>query len=77
MFPTTLFSILTAYGEEAVLGLGTIKSLALSPDGKLLAVGTEEETIKIWETKNWENIANLMGTHQPYTPWLSVRMVST
>ncbi|MFL9455235.1 MULTISPECIES: WD40 domain-containing protein [Nostocales] len=42
-----------------------IWSVALSADGKILASGSQDETIKLWDTNTYENIKNLVP-EKPY-----------
>jgi hypothetical protein len=43
-----------------------IDTLAFSPDGKLLAIGTSSDEILVWETESWHTIkqlTNVSGAH--------------
>jgi WD40 repeat protein len=39
----------------------TVKTFAISPDGKLLASGSEDHSIKLWEIETGQNLATLAG----------------
>ncbi len=39
---------------------GDILSIAFSPDGLLMAVGTSEQSVVIWDVTNWQIIKNLV-----------------
>lgn len=40
---------------------GEVKSIAYSPDGKMLASAGLDETIRLWQPETGENLATLMG----------------
>lgn len=40
-----------------------VRAIAFSPDGKLLASGSFDDTIKLWDTTTWEELATLK-THK-------------
>jgi serine/threonine protein kinase/tetratricopeptide (TPR) repeat protein len=40
---------------------GQVRSLALSPDGKLLATGGTDKLIKLWNTSEWSETARMIG----------------
>ena len=40
---------------------GEVKSIAYSPDGKMLASAGLDETVRLWNPKTGENLATLMG----------------
>jgi uncharacterized protein with WD repeat len=37
--------------------MGPVLSLAFSPDGKLLATGSWNQTVRLWDTRSWEQVA--------------------
>ena len=41
--------------------LAEIESMAWSPDGKYLAIGSEDGTMRIWDSKTWKTIKVLEG----------------
>lgn len=41
--------------------LGTVQSIAFSPDGKRIASGSEDKTIKIWDTATGKELLTLKG----------------
>jgi WD40 repeat protein len=43
--------------------LGEVRSVAFSPDGKLLAAGTRYGITKVWEGEKGEEVASLKGKH--------------
>ncbi len=47
-------ALLTGYTQE-------ISSVAFSPDDRWLASGSDDHTVKIWDTNNWQEIASLTG----------------
>src|SRR5947208_8524880 len=46
--------------------LGRVRSVAFSPDGRLLASGSEDRTIKLWDAATGTNLRTLYG-HSPAT----------
>ena len=49
-------------------------SVAFSPDGKTLASGSEDQTIKLWDVATGKEQATLKGhTGHGCTPWRSAR----
>ncbi|MHC5729339.1 MAG: WD40 repeat domain-containing protein, partial [Nostoc sp.] len=40
---------------------GSVNSVAISPDGKTLASGSDDETIKLWNLATGEQIRTLTG----------------
>jgi WD40 repeat protein len=36
-----------------------VRSVAFSPDGKFLASGSEDQTVKVWEVGSWQEVATL------------------
>src|SRR5262249_30007369 len=51
---------------DAVRKFGTAYTVAFSPDGRLLATGTDG-VVKVWDWKNQQDLPNLPG-HGPNTP---------
>ena len=45
---------------------GKIRSLAFSPDGEILAAGTEDGIINLWDSSSWE----LLKTIPAHTDWV-------
>jgi WD40 repeat protein len=43
--------------------LGEVRSVAFSPDGKLLAAGTRYGITKVWDVEKGEEVASLKGKH--------------
>jgi len=52
-------------GIENLKHYGDVYSVSFSPDGKLLASGSNDNTIKIWEVGSWKLIKTLEG-HSSY-----------
>ena len=48
-------------------------SVAFSPDGKTLASGSEDKTIKLWDVATGKEQATLKGHTDRCPPWRSVR----
>jgi WD40 repeat protein len=46
---------------------GVVRAVAISPDGQLLASGSEDNTIKIWQLKTGRLVRTLIG----HTNWIS------
>src|SRR5205085_264822 len=44
---------------------GHVRSVAFSPDGKMLASGSDDETIKLWELPSGRELLTLAG-HKDY-----------
>src|SRR5207237_5698111 len=53
-------SLLTLQGNE-----GGIDALAISPDGRLLATGSTDATVRLWQTDTWRPLRILRG-HKSY-----------
>jgi WD40 repeat protein len=45
--------------------LGRVRAVALSPDGTTLAVGTQDDTIHLWDTIDWHRAGASLHTRQP------------
>jgi WD40 repeat protein len=46
---------------------GTVNSVAFSPDGRLLASGSSDQTIKLWEVASGREVRTLSG--HTYVVW--------
>ncbi len=44
--------------------IGSVRSVAFSPDSTMLASGSQDSTIKLWDVATKENIATLRHTHR-------------
>lgn len=62
----------TAWAQEgpfrevrALTGRGKVSSVAFSPDGRLLASGSVDKTIRLWEVATGQEIGRLMGHSKP------------
>jgi WD40 repeat protein len=63
---------------ELVLQLahtGIVRAVAFSPDGRWLATGSADYTVKIWDVATGFQIRNLTGFPSEVQTWLSVRTV--
>ncbi len=40
---------------------GSVRSIAFSPDGKYMALGSDDETVKIWSFEQKKEITTLKG----------------
>ena len=47
---------------------GAVSSVAFSPDGQLLAAGTQEGQTRIWRTADWQPVQILKGTLACFSP---------
>lgn len=48
-------------GGSGTINTGTVKALAFSPDGSILAVAHDDKRISLWDTGNRQKIAELRG----------------
>ncbi|MCS6936254.1 MAG: WD40 repeat domain-containing protein [Candidatus Bipolaricaulota bacterium] len=58
--PTQPFTVCTLSGHTSV-----VTSVAFSPDGKLLASGAQDNTVKLWEVASGQEVRTLSG-HTSY-----------
>ncbi|HLO83496.1 MAG TPA: serine/threonine-protein kinase [Nostocaceae cyanobacterium] len=50
-----------------ISSLNSINTLAISPDGQTLASGDDNKTIKLWDLKTQQLLADIVGHNQPVT----------
>ncbi len=66
---TLLFILSTAYAQEVPIPLirtlegyySAVNCVAFSPDGKVLASGSDDQTIKLWDVQTGRTLQTLMG----------------
>jgi WD40 repeat protein len=52
--------------------MGICASVSFSPDGKFLASGSWDKTVKVWEVGSWREVATLRGHGGMCIPFPSV-----
>jgi parallel beta-helix repeat protein len=67
IFSATIRLITTLIGGHT----GVVRSVAFSPDGRLLASGSWDETIKLWDVASGREVRTLTGHTEGSIPWRS------
>jgi len=65
---TTVWNALTGQQLASLDGSGDVLALAFSPDGARLATAEDDDSIKLWDTSDWQLAATLVGHEvEPFT----------